>query len=40
MRPCPPTTWDDIFATKLTMGSAPAGAQENGVEVTGDEFLF
>jgi hypothetical protein len=23
VRPCPRTTWDDIFATKLTVGSAP-----------------
>ncbi len=40
IRPFPRTTWEEIFATKLTIGSAPAETQEDGVEVTGDDFLF
>jgi hypothetical protein len=40
IRPCPPTTWDAIFATKLTIGSAPPDPDEKAVEVTGDDFLF
>jgi bifunctional DNA-binding transcriptional regulator/antitoxin component of YhaV-PrlF toxin-antitoxin module len=39
VRPCPPTTWDDIFATKLTIGSAPPG-DPDALELTGDDFLF
>ena len=26
VRPCPPTTWDVIFGTKLVIGSAPPDA--------------
>ncbi len=40
VRPCPRTTWDDIFATKLIIGSARAEPPEDAVEATGDEFLF
>jgi hypothetical protein len=40
VRPCPPTTWDDIFATRLTIGSAPPAANEDALEMTGDDFLF
>jgi len=40
IRPCPPTTWEEIFATKLTIGSAPPDEKEDTVEVTGDDFLF
>jgi hypothetical protein len=40
VRPCPRTTWDDIFATKLTVGSAPPDQDGDVVEVTGDDFLF
>ena len=27
VRPCPRATWDDIFATKLVIGSAPRTKQ-------------
>ena len=40
IRPCRPVTWEEIFATKLTIGSAPPDANEEAVEVTGDDFLF
>jgi hypothetical protein len=40
VRPCPRVTWEDIFATKLTIGSAPPDQDEDVVEVTGDDFLF
>jgi predicted DNA-binding antitoxin AbrB/MazE fold protein len=33
-------TWDDIFATKLVIGSAPPDRNDDDVEVTGDDFLF
>ncbi len=38
--PPPPATWDDFFATKLAIGSAPAGPDEEDLEVTGDDLLF
>src|ERR1700682_3199249 len=34
VRPCPPTTWDDIFATKLTIGSKPSEDGEEAAEMT------
>jgi hypothetical protein len=40
VRPCPRLTWDEISATKLVIGSAPLGQNEDHVEVTGDDFLF
>jgi hypothetical protein len=40
VRPCPRFTWDDIFATKLTVRAAPPDQNEGDVEVTGDDFLF
>jgi hypothetical protein len=40
VRPCPPTSWDEIFATKLQIGSAPPDEHPEDVEVTGDDFLF
>jgi hypothetical protein len=40
IRPCAATTWAEIFATKLTIGSAPPAGNEDAVEVTGDDFLF
>jgi hypothetical protein len=39
IRPCPPVTWDELFATKLAIGSAPLGAEE-GTEETPDDVLF
>jgi hypothetical protein len=38
--PCPRFTCDDIFATKLQIGSAPSDEKPDDVEVTGDDFLF
>ncbi len=40
VRPVPATTWDEIFATKLVIGSAPPGQTKEPVELTGDDFLF
>jgi hypothetical protein len=40
IRPCPRFTWDDIFATKLVIGSAPPDQNEDDVELTGDDFLY
>ena len=36
----PRAAWDDIFALKLCIGSAPPVENEDAVEVTGDDFLF
>ena len=33
-------SWDDIFATKLMIGSAPPEQNAAVVEMTGDDFLF
>ncbi|HXG13251.1 MAG TPA: AbrB/MazE/SpoVT family DNA-binding domain-containing protein [Gemmataceae bacterium] len=38
IRPCPAVTWDDIFATKLPMGS-PVSTADIG-EVSTDDLLF
>jgi hypothetical protein len=38
--PGPPTTCDEIYVTKLPIGSAPPDDQGDAVEVTGDDFLF
>jgi hypothetical protein len=40
VRPCSRTTWEEISATKLIVGSAPPDQNEDDVEVTGDDFLF
>ena len=40
VRPCPRPTWEEIFATKLAIGSAPSDAGKEGLEVTGDDLLF
>jgi hypothetical protein len=40
IRPCPPTTREETFATKLTIRSAPPDERDNTVEVTGDDFRF
>jgi hypothetical protein len=40
VRPCPRTTWEEISATKLIVGSAPPDQNVDDVEVTGDDFLF
>jgi len=40
IRPCTRFTWDEILATKLTIGSAPPDPNEDELELTGDDFLF
>jgi hypothetical protein len=40
IRPCARLTWDEIFATKLTIGSASTDPNEDELELTGDDFLF
>jgi len=40
VKPCPSATWDDIFATKLIIGSASSDTNEDSLELTGDDFLF
>ena len=40
VRPCPPLTWDEIFATGLTIGAAPPAENEDAVEMSGDDFVF
>ena len=38
VRPCPPITWDDVFASKLPIGCAVADPPE--VKVTKDYYLL
>jgi hypothetical protein len=38
IRPCLPTTWDEIFATKLVPGQLPPETGE--VEVSTSDLLF
>lgn len=38
VRPCPATTWDEIFADKLPIGPQPAAWDLS--EVSGDDLLF
>ncbi len=40
IRPGPQFTWEEIFATKLQVGSAPPDEDPDEGEVTGDDFLF
>jgi hypothetical protein len=40
LRPCRPASWEEFFATKLTIGLAPPADSENDLEVTGDDLLF
>lgn len=37
IRPCPPTTWEEIFATRLSVGTV---RNDEIQKVTGDDFLF
>ena len=36
----PPASWDEVFATKLVVNSAPPGSDEDDLELTGDDLLF
>jgi hypothetical protein len=40
VRPFRRLTWEEIFATKLIIGSAPPGKDDDDVELTGDDFLY
>jgi hypothetical protein len=40
VRPCPRATWDEIFATKLTIQPADPSEDPEITEVTGDDLLF
>jgi hypothetical protein len=40
VRAYPRATWDDIFATKLVIGSLPPGQTADVAGLTGDDFLF
>jgi hypothetical protein len=40
VRPGPRATWEEIFATRLVIGSAPPDQHEDDLELTGDDFLF
>jgi hypothetical protein len=40
IRRVPPTTWDDLFATKLAVGSARPQQTTEAPEETGDDLLF
>jgi hypothetical protein len=39
-RPAPTVTWDELFANKLVIGSAPPDENDDDVELTGDDFLY
>jgi hypothetical protein len=38
VRPCPPMTWNEIFAEKLVMGQQPSALDLS--EVSADDLLF
>lgn len=41
VRPCPQTSWDEFFAAKLQIGSAPPVADDDEeLELTRDDYLF
>ncbi len=40
VQPCPITTWDEIFATKLSIRPADPSEDPEITEVTGDDLLF
>ena len=40
VRPYRRKTWDEIFATKLVINSAPPGKDEDDLEESGDDFIF
>ncbi len=40
VRPCASAGWDEFFATKLSVGSAPPDENEDAPEVNGDDILF
>lgn len=40
VRPCPKVTWDDIFATRLSVRPGDASTAPEVTEVSGDDLLF
>jgi hypothetical protein len=40
IRACPRLTWDEVFATKLPIGSAPPDERSDDLELTGDDYVF
>lgn len=40
IRPCPRSTWDDIFATRLTVRPGDPAVPPDVAEVSGDDLLF
>jgi hypothetical protein len=40
VRPCPRLTWDEVFANKLQINSAPPGQVSDDLELTGDDYLY
>src|SRR5262249_30687486 len=40
VRPCPPVTWDDIFATRLTVRPGDPATVPEVTQVSGDDLLF
>jgi hypothetical protein len=40
IRECPHASWDEIFATKLTIQPADPSDDPEITEVTGDDLLF
>jgi hypothetical protein len=40
IRPCPRFTWDDIFATRLSVRPGNPASAPEVTEVSGDDLLF
>jgi hypothetical protein len=40
VRPCPRLTWDDIFATRLTVRPGNTDTDIEVTELSGDDLLF
>ena len=40
IRPSQRYSWDDIFATKLVINSAPPDQKDDDGEAAGDDFLY
>jgi hypothetical protein len=40
VRPHPRATWDEVFATKLPIGSAPPGKDEDELKIAADDLFL
>lgn len=40
VHPCPKATWDDIFATRLSVHPGDASSAPEVTEASGDDLLF